>query len=370
MTGWKGRAAAAIAAAAVVTVSGTPAAAAPAVSIRLRSEAESAVGSRTAYLLRVDNAAARPVDITVSLQLPVGARSIRAGDSGWAGGNAVIWRLSVPAGTGRDLHGTAMLGPRADVTTACVTDGNSARVFDCAAVRHSAAAGDAGRSGSWRGIVPYALLTALAVALVWAARRRWRRARRARATDSRPGDSGEPDARKVALVALLALLALAVPATVAVAVLVPRLTAAADRGGGGTGAAHTGQGGWTGPHHELERGTPAGDGAVEFTVFRMDCPGAGARACRAVVALRNTSGQPQSWTAGLQRLYTGGGDWVTADPAAGAAANGGADVFLYPVKPGQRILATLVFRVPAEAQPTRLELREGVFARGVYLPLR
>jgi hypothetical protein len=358
VTTWRGLAAAAVtgaAALAAALISATPSAAADAVSVRLRAAADPSEYAHTSYALRVENGTADPIDVAVTLELPSGARVLTASDRGRASGDTVMWWLTVPADAVRSLHSTATTaGRQAAVSTACVAEVGSTRVLDCAAVPDARPSRGAVAAWPWRQIVSYTLVSALAVGVVWAAHRRRRHTHPGTATR-------EPYAW---VVFLLAVLALAVPLAVAVAVLAPRMP-----GASGVGARGVDGGGWTGPHRPLELGVPATDGAVQFTVYRLTCTGTGARTCTAIVALRNVGATPQSWAAQLQRLYTSDTAWVGADPTAGVSANGGADVFKDPIGPRQRLVATLVFPLPSGAAPTRLELREGVFARGVYLPV-
>jgi hypothetical protein len=248
--------------------------------------------------------------------------------------------------------GPASIRLQGDAARAAEPD--SMRVPYRAAVWHADPARVLPAAWPWQHILVYSLAGALAIAIAWAASWWWRRTRPA------PWRRGP----YIWVVFLLALLAVAVPVGAAVALLGARLT-----GNAGTDVPGTVDHGWTGQRRELTLGVPASDGAVEFTVYRVDCTGGGARACRAIVAVRNVSDRPQPWAAELQRLYISDTVWTSADPLAGATANGGMDVFRDPLVPGQRLLATLVFPLPTGAAPTRLELREGAFARGVYLRL-
>jgi hypothetical protein len=359
VTTWRGVVATAVSGAAALlaaVIGATPAAATEAVSVRLRAATDPADYAHTSYALRVENGTADPIDVAVTLEVPSDARVLTASDRGRASGDTVVWWLTVPAGDGRDLHSiaTTTTERRSGVGTACVADVATTRVLDCEAVPRPTPRRGVVAAWPWRQILSYALIGALAIGVIRVVHRRWRHNHPTQRTR-------EPYAWVVLLLAVLALVA---PLVVAVAVLAPRVT-----GAGGAGSRGVNGGGWTGQHRALERGVPTADGGVQFTVYRLDCTGADARTCNAVVALRNISGMPQSWAAQLQRLYTSDSAWVGADPAASATANGGADVFKDPIGPGQRLVATLVFPTPAGAAPKRLELREGVFSRGVYLPL-
>lgn len=141
-------------------------------------------------------------------------------------------------------------------------------------------------------------------------------------------------------------------------------------------------GAWVGRTTTGQVGAPLRDSVFEFTVYRLACPdpaagtdpaaggdaggAAGSRnRCQVTLGLRNLSGHNQHWDGALQRAYLPGGDWVTADETATLAANAGRDYFAQPVPSGERIVFPLVFTLPEEATPTRIELRSEVFSAGV-----
>jgi hypothetical protein len=89
----------------------------------------------------------------------------------------------------------------------------------------------------------------------------------------------------------------------------------------------------------------------------------------AVVGALNRSSAEERWYAVLQRLATSDGGRVPVDEAATAAANGGRDVFAGALQPGGKLLAQLVFAVPAGQAATALELRSGAFAEGARVEI-
>ena len=93
---------------------------------------------------------------------------------------------------------------------------------------------------------------------------------------------------------------------------------------------------------------------MEFTIYQIQC--ATGKSCTVIAGLRNTSGQDQQFYNGMQRLYTGPGTWVTPDDTG---------AFAQPLASGARRLVTMRFTLAAGQRPTRVELREGAFARGV-----
>jgi hypothetical protein len=128
-------------------------------------------------------------------------------------------------------------------------------------------------------------------------------------------------------------------------------------------------GGWSGTRTGLKLGAAGSDGTLEFTVFQAYCTTAKATTCTVDAQLHNTTDTPQFVYAGMQRVYTSDTEWVTPDPAATAQLNGGLDAFVDPLPPGGRRLVAMRFALPPGAAATRVELREGAFARGVYLDL-
>jgi hypothetical protein len=161
----------------------------------------------------------------------------------------------------------------------------------------------------------------------------------------------------VFLLATAALVGLLAVGTIAA---VPRLTSLA-------GAGPSGGDGWIGSAPSGVVGQPLADNAFAFTAYRLSCAPApdGTGRCVAVVGATNRLSGEERWYGVLQRLATADGGWVPLDDAATAAANGGRDVFAGALQPGGKVLAQLVFTLPAGQAATELELRSGAFADGV-----
>lgn len=303
-------------------------------------------GADVAYRTVIRNSGSAAVAATVTQQLPEGVRRATATDGGGVRGDHIQWTATVPGGGTVTLHSTATT-PIAEppaFSSVCVVD-QAGNALDCASV--VAAAADASGPPLWRRLLLLvAVLLAVGVLVrggrwLWRHRPKWKWSlKMPRLPQDRTRFAVVTSAGAVVVVLAVALLA----AGLMVKSTVTRMTG-------------TLSGGWSGTPTALALGTPVSDQAVEYTMYQAGCAKDG---CTVVVAARNTSGKEQQFYRSMQRLYTAPDKWVSPDNAG---------TFFQSLPPGARRLATLHFPIAAGATATRLELREGAFARGVYYDL-
>ncbi|NUT36540.1 MAG: DUF4352 domain-containing protein [Hamadaea sp.] len=332
----------------------------PDVSVTVES---TGTGAATAYRIVLANATAQPVTAKVVQHLPEATTAVTARD-GTVEGTTVSWAVKVGANSTTAVESAATLPVPHDAltTSACASRADGGQLLDCTAAEVAEVAAPA--APLWRRWLPYVVLAAALGVLGWAAMRLWK------TRAGRAATAPAPRARRdvpwwipvsVAMVGLLAVVAVGLLA------LTPRMKSAVStvHGAGGQG--------WNGQYVPLTIGEPVSDGAAEFTVYAANCaeakPGAKTASCEVTVSVRTVGGEPLLLYRSMQRLYLSDTTWVEADGGATAKANGGADVFAGALAPGAERLMTVTFTVPAGAEPQRLELREGAFARGVYLDL-
>ncbi|MDG4820688.1 hypothetical protein O7635_02330 [Asanoa sp. WMMD1127] len=325
-------------------------------------------GSRDArYQVVVRNRTLAPTELTVRQSVPEGARVTATSPAPGPGG-------SPGPGSPHELAWPVRLGPLESTTltatftperplplstAACAYVGLAGSPVDCSATTWTPAGPtevDTGPAPWWRHWwLPFAAGLVVVAAVLLARYAGPRAARRFAALTDR-GRAGV-----AVLTALVLLTGLGV---VAVALALPRLASAT-----GT-AARTPADGWLGPTTTGPLGTPLRDDAFEFTAYRFACePAGGGQRCTAVVGLTNHRPAPEHWHPHLQRLAVAGSPPLSTDVIATRVANGGRDVFAAPVVPGHRLLAQLVWSVPAGAAPDQLELHSGAFAAGTRVNL-
>lgn len=319
------------------------------------------IGDSTGYRILLANATDQPITTRVVQHLPSGATGVTARD-GTVEDGKVTWAVKVDAMATTAVESTATVPVPHDAltTSACASRADGGQLLDCTTAEVAAAAAPSGPL--WRRWLPYAVVAVALGVLVWAGMRFWRaRARRqtAEAAPRRRRDVPWWIPVSLAAVGLLAVVAVGLLA------LMPRMKSAVSNEHGTAGQ------GWSGRQVPLTIGEPVSDGAAEFTVYAASCTEAKGKTatCEATVSLRTVADRPQVFYLSMQRVYLDESTWVEADAAETAKANGGDDVFASPLDPGDERLVTLRFTVPAGAQPQRMELREGAFARGVSLDL-
>ncbi|HEX6970294.1 MAG TPA: hypothetical protein VF174_15985 [Micromonosporaceae bacterium] len=342
------------------------------------SVAVSSEGRNPVYRIEVRNETDIEIATTVRQGLPRDAAIESVSDGGKAepaepNRTEVAWQLRLPPRSSKSLHTALSAAPHVPLAApACAYTSDDTRAYDCA----TAVWGQDRGTPWWQrpAVLVGSLVTLLAVVgAVTVGRRRFggrtsrpfaRTAHRLAAIRSVPRRLvARPDGRPPATWKVVGTAALLFVTTTAGLVLAAggAVTSLSPNTQSTTGA-------WVGAAATGRMGTPMRDSAFEFTVYRLACAPdeqGGRRRCVADIGLRNVSDKSQPWYAGMQRLYLAGGEWVVADDAATRAANGNQDIFAHPIPAGGRLLAPLVFNVPAEADPARIELRSAVFSAGV-----
>jgi hypothetical protein len=126
-------------------------------------------------------------------------------------------------------------------------------------------------------------------------------------------------------------------------------------------------------------GTPVRDGKFEFTVRKVDCGKSrigsvdfGVRAqgqfCLVYVKVQNIGKEAQTLDASSQYMYGSGGQRFDADTEAAIYLDD-AQTFLEGINPGNSVNGIVVFDVPKNTKPTKLELHDSPFSGGVTIDL-
>jgi hypothetical protein len=314
------------------------------VSVQVRNGTEQATAAELGYQVAVRSNAVASMAVTVTEQLPTGAQVLAVGAGGTVTGESVSWQMQLAPGAVLSLPAIVQV-PAAEhrVSSVCVSAQGTTQLLNCAT--DSDVLINGGRSvRPWFLAlkvligVPVALIAL--VALVWFVRRVIRR--------------GPP---------LWLVLGGAIGLVAAVAV--PMVAVAGTAMNHAT-EVHESTMGWAGPGQTTRLGQPTVDGGVEFTGYQVTCsrpPASGT--CLATVSALNRSEDAQQWFGVQQRAYLSNGTWVRLDSAATTAANGGVDPFAQGLAPNSEVFAVFAFNVPEGAQLTALDLREGVFSRGI-----
>lgn len=326
---------------------GTPAAALEPQPVTISVDT-AARGPDVAYRMVIRNTGAAPIATMITQQLPTGAQNATATNGGGIRGDNIQWTLTIPNG-GTVRVGSTVTTPTPRPTafsSVCVVD-KDGNALDCAS--GVAAAVEKAEPPMWRRILPWASAGLLATGvLFWSGRWAWKRKPERKPRPPRAPDEETPKKRTAAAVGAAAVALAAVLAGMLL-MLAPATKNTL------TQLAGSKVGGWSGTASALVPGAAVSDHAVEFTMYQVRCTKG--NGCTVVVAARNTTSQDQLFYRSMQRLYTGPTAWVTPDNA---------DDFFQPLAPGARRLVTLHFPLASGQTPTRLELREGAFARGVY----
>ncbi len=123
------------------------------------------------------------------------------------------------------------------------------------------------------------------------------------------------------------------------------------------------------------------DGKFEFTVKKVDCgktsvgdqyvnAKAQGKFCMVNVKVENIANEPQSLFGDNQYLYDGGGRKFSADTEASSYVEDGADTIFEEINPGNSINGVVVFDVPKNVTPARIELHDSAFSSGVEVSLK
>jgi hypothetical protein len=150
--------------------------------------------------------------------------------------------------------------------------------------------------------------------------------------------------------------------------------------GGGTGGTETQQPSSPGEASQTAAiGTPVRDGKFEFTVSKITCgrerigtadigKSAQGQFCLVRVKVENIGNESQLLDGSSQYLYGEGGQRYSADSEAAIYLDN-AKTFLEQINPGNTVNGTLVFDVPKNAKPARIELHDSSFSGGVTINL-
>ena len=325
----------------------------PPVSVKVEALSRGETG--TAYVVTVQNnlETAQQIEVTQRfVERPAGAN---VSDAGWLQPEGITWVLEVAPMQPRAVTSEVTFdGPFTTRSMACLRDVATLRTLDCATGDLAVGATEAGSGFSW---IPLLLMALGAVALaagvywLWRVRGQWMPRVRDYVTDHR-----------TTVAVWVAAFAVVVISASAFLYLTGHLRSAIDL------QDRPGQTlGWEGEQTSISLGLPAASQHAEFTIYRWTCakPEDAEQQCAATVAMRNTSDAARQWFTRMQRLQYTDGSWSEADPELTFAANGASDQFAAPLTPGERRLATLVYRPLAGKALARLELRDGAFNRGV-----
>jgi hypothetical protein len=334
-----------------------PAAAAVDAPVHVAVQTQS-TGANTVYQIVLTNTSARPITATVVQRMPDGTTSLVAAGAK-VDGDRVTWSAKVAPKGGVTLQSSGALPvPHgAEPVTACVSDAASGRLLDCAVTDVAAAA--APQAPWWRRWLPLVALVAALGVLIWVGRRAWLRRKARPPREPRPRKPRrEIDWRVPVGLAAAALLVVSALALIAIA---PPMASAVERAQGLHAYA------WNGPHAQTKVGEQTSDGSARFTIYSVSCTPGKTTVCDVTASVTAGDRSVQLFRS-MQRVYTSDTTWVEPDAAAIVPANG-QDVFAGELAAGTERLMALRFTLPAGATPQRLELHDGAFAGGVYLPL-
>jgi hypothetical protein len=122
------------------------------------------------------------------------------------------------------------------------------------------------------------------------------------------------------------------------------------------------------------------DGKFEFTVRSVQCgqtrvgnqflnKDAQGQFCLVALHVKNIGEEPQTLFGDNMKLFDAEGREFSPDTEA-AIYNDDSQTFIEEINPGNEIDGQLVFDVPKDAQPARLELHDSAFSGGVTVNLR
>jgi Domain of unknown function (DUF4352) len=126
-------------------------------------------------------------------------------------------------------------------------------------------------------------------------------------------------------------------------------------------------------------GTPVRDGKFEFTVRKVDCgksqignsvlnTKAQGQFCLVNVKVENIGKEAQLLDGSSQYLYGPGGERFDADSEAAIYLDD-AKTFLEEINPGNAVNGIVVFDIPKNVTPTKIELHDSPFSGGVTVEL-
>lgn len=127
-------------------------------------------------------------------------------------------------------------------------------------------------------------------------------------------------------------------------------------------------------------GTPVRDGQFEFVVNSVECgvPQIGSadfgvtaqgQFCLVNLSVTNVGDEPQSFFGDAQRLFNEAGQEYGASAEA-AIYLPEANSLFQEINPGNQLVGVVVFDIPADAVPFRIELHDSAFSGGVEVALQ
>jgi hypothetical protein len=308
----------------------------------------------TGYVVTVHNNLDVPQVVEVVQRFVQTPSGVVASDAGQLQAEGITWVLDVPPRQPRAIHSTVTFsGPFTTRSTACLRDLSTMRTLDCAAGDLAVGAVDAEAGFRWLPLISIGMAIVFLAAAGyqgWRLRSRWWPTTKDLIDEHRNGLA--VGAAVVTVIAISAATFLYVTGHARSAIDLQ------DKPGHAIG--------WSGEQTQISLGLPASSDNVEFTIYRWLCTELdGGLQCMTTVAIRNTSAESRTWFARMQRLQYTDESWIEADPALTLAANGSSDQFAAPLEVGERRVAALVYRPAPDKALSRLELRDGAFARGV-----
>jgi hypothetical protein len=125
---------------------------------------------------------------------------------------------------------------------------------------------------------------------------------------------------------------------------------------------------------------PARDGKFEFTVTNVDCSRtevgnefAGTQAqgkfCFVHLTVRNIADEPQTLFSDNQKLFDAAGREYSADDEAWIYLPEAQQTLYEEINPGNQVEGIMIFDVPQDVQPVRIELHDSAFSGGVVVQL-
>ncbi|MGH3951134.1 MAG: DUF4352 domain-containing protein [Pseudonocardiaceae bacterium] len=125
---------------------------------------------------------------------------------------------------------------------------------------------------------------------------------------------------------------------------------------------------------------PVRDGKFEFVVSKVECgkttvgdqylnKTAQGQFCLVSVSIENIGNEPQSMFGDNQKLFDAEGREFSADTEAAIYLGEASQTLWEEINPGNKVEGVVVFDIPENVTPTRLELHDSAFSGGVVIGL-
>ncbi|MEN9992835.1 MAG: hypothetical protein RLY83_405 [Actinomycetota bacterium] len=159
----------------------------------------------------------------------------------------------------------------------------------------------------------------------------------------------------------------------------------AANGGKSSGSTDTGSNTNTSTTEEKPATPGIGDAAVDgkfsFVVTAVKCgiksvgskylnKKAQGQFCQVSLTVENVGKEPQTMFADNQKLFDGEDREFSPDTSAMIYMKDGSDAWVKEVNPGNTLKGSLLFDLPAGAEPSKIELHDDVFSSGVTVTLK